>query len=249
LHSRSPAYHNPAFREARAHAVYVPFPVDDCEAFIALADLLDIRGWSVTIPHKKAIIPFLDVVHPETRAIGACNTVIRTVRGLEGFNTDFPGFLEPLLEISGGSLEDMPVCVLGAGGAARAVVYALVESGARVLILNRTVSRAAELASEFSRPGKQVEYGPLDASSADRVGAYRGVIVQTTQVGMHPHEDRDPLEFYRFQGDEIVYDIVYTPEYTRLLCRARDAGCRVISGMRMFETQAEHQKRLFLSVL
>ncbi len=251
LHSRSPAFHNAAFSRHGRDAVYVPFPTDDLTAFRELMSLLDIRGLSVTIPHKEKVAGWFEehsaagvVSSPELAAVGACNTVTRSSSGnIVGANTDVAGFLLPLL-YRVPSLRDRGVTVLGAGGVSRAVVYGLLSSGARVLVLNRNQDRANSLAAEYADLG-QITAGVLGPDSHASLEAHNDIIVQTTSVGMHPDVDADPLSFYEFSGTEVFYEIIYAPPKTKLLIRAEEAGCVVIEGEEMFFAQAELQAGLF----
>lgn len=252
-HSRSPEYHNRRFAADRLNARYLPVLVDDVAAFFELAERLPFRGVSVTIPHKQAVLPFLADVDAGTTAAGSCNTLVRrdvdTPMEWLGVNTDMPGFLAPLREAFGKVPPGMGVTVIGAGGAARAVVYALLQEGARVLVVNRSADRAAGLVSDLqpfvlergAAPSASLRAGPL-APDTD-VAGYRDVIVQTTSVGMHGVGD--PAPWLEFDGSELVYDIVYTPPDTPIIVRARSAGCRTVTGDLMFDAQADAQYRLF----
>lgn len=249
MHSKSPDYHNRVFRERSLNGFYVPFQIDDVADFVRIAELLDMGGASVTLPHKSAVIPHLSEVDETVEAAGACNTVVRSGEGWRGVNTDIPGFLKPLTRAI--SLSGAAVTVIGAGGAARGIVYALAREGARVLVLNRTVERARELQQALAEMHgfDAVEVGALGPEAADALRSYGDVIVQTTSVGMAPNEEADPIGWYSFSGREIVYDIIYTPETTRLLRRAQAAGCLAISGTEMFRGQAEEQSRIFCELL
>ncbi len=189
-----------------------------------------------------------------------------------GENTDASGFLAPLLAAVGGGkaaerrggeghpprspLAGLRALVIGAGGASRAVVAALVEAGCAVAILNRTLDRAQRLAAEFGCCAE-----PLSSAGVERAASAVGagaaghpaslpfdLIVQTTSAGMRPHEDEDPLPFYEFRGGEIVYELVYAPRETVLLARAAHAGCRTIGGFEMLLAQAYLQFKLFTGV-
>jgi 3-dehydroquinate dehydratase/shikimate dehydrogenase len=250
MHSKSPHYHNRVFREQALDAVYVPVHVDRLSEFFRIAQLLDIRGVSVTIPHKAEVIAHLDEVEEAVHATGACNTVMRRRDGTAwGTNTDIPGFLAPLLAEM--SLDGAAVTVVGAGGAARGIVYALAREGARVLVLNRTAKRAEALRRDLveSHGFGGITAAALGPDAESSIREHNDIIVQTTSVGMAPQELEDPIEWYRFDGQELVYDIIYTPEITRLLARAREAGCRIISGLQMFRAQAEEQSRLYCQML
>jgi len=261
MHSRSPAFHNPRFREANLDAVYLHFQVDDMAAFMELAKLLNILGVSITIPHKEAVIPYLGSSDELVHQIKACNTMVRRGSVWHGTNTDAPGFFHPLKELLQGERLDRAL-VLGAGGASRAVVQSLLARGFAVLLVNRSFERAKQMADDFVQhyPGMvSVAALPL----ADSTGAYNvdgallaklrlygQLIVQTTSIGMQGEgEGKDPLEFFQFNGSEIVYDIIYTPPLTPLLVRAQQAGCRILNGWPMFEEQALIQSRLFIDAV
>ena len=241
MHSLSPRIHNRGFVELDFDGVYVPFLVDDLEAFLDLARLLHVEGFSVTIPHKEAVLPFLATRDETVRNTGACNTVVRRTEGWCGVNTDVDGFLEPLRKRFDGSIPGgLPCTVVGAGGAARAVVYGLSRNRARVLVVNRSSQRARRLADEFG-----CRWAELDTAGMALMRQYSDLIVQTTSVGMEPDTSGDPIPDYVFSGTETVYDIVYKPRETCLLRRARAAGCTVLSGRQMFLSQAHAQFKLF----
>ncbi|MCF7914070.1 MAG: shikimate dehydrogenase [Spirochaetaceae bacterium] len=238
LHSKSPQLHNPWFAEGRMNAIYVPFQVDDVGLFMRLAEQLGIRGFSVTVPHKQKIIQQVDRVEEAVQSIGSCNTVIRTSEGWVGSNTDYQGFLAPLKRTDILSVGNH-VLVIGAGGVARTVVYALVQAGLVVTIVNRTDEKAAGLAAEFG-----VNWKPMQSQLS--AGKFE-LIVQTTSAGMEPNTEIDPLPGYKFKGSEIVYELIYAPEQTRFLSRAGDAGCRIIGGREMLHAQALLQFEQFSS--
>jgi 3-dehydroquinate dehydratase/shikimate dehydrogenase len=241
MHSFSPHIHNRGFTLLGIDAVYLPFQVDEITDFLTLADRLHIQGASVTIPLKETVIPYLAVKTEGVEATGACNTILKREGGWYGVNTDVAGFLTPLERVLKlRALKNRRATVVGAGGAARSIVYALCREGFATLVLNRTAERARRLAQTFGCEGL-----PLDREGIEAVQDYRDLIVQTTSVGMHPDITADPLPTYSFRGDEIVYDIVYNPPLTRFLSRALEAGCRVIPGREMLISQAEHQFRLF----
>jgi 3-dehydroquinate dehydratase/shikimate dehydrogenase len=282
-HSRSPEFHNARFIADRRNAVYLPFEVDDFSSFLPLADYLAVQGLSVTLPHKGSAAELARQSAADSGAAdavvatGACNTLIRGNAGADGggdgradgragarprrepppwrgVNTDIPGFLEPLDRRFGGA--PRRAAVIGAGGVARAVVYALLERGVEVVVVNRTASRAEALATAMrdhfhASTGRAVSVtaASLGEGATEIIRHHRELIVQTTNQGMIPNEERDPIEFYRFAGSETVYDLVYTPERTRLLRRAEAAGCAIISGKEMFVAQAEAQAALFAELL
>jgi len=193
---------------------------------------------------------------------GAATDVAATPGRWRGANTDAPGFLAPLLAAVGDRrgrvglgltplvraselpLSGMRALVVGAGGAARAVVAALLDAGCSVAIVNRTFERAKRLAGELGCRAEELSAEGLSRLAA-AAGAPFDVIIQTTSAGMHPNEGEDPIPFYEFRGIEIVYDLVYAPRETRLLARAAAAGCRTIGGFEMLLEQAYLQYRLF----
>jgi 3-dehydroquinate dehydratase/shikimate dehydrogenase len=241
MHSRSPRIHNKGFEETGLDAVYLPFHVPDLDDFWKVAAALGVRGLSVTAPHKQAVVPHLFERDAAVDATGACNTMVRAGEGWRGTNTDVIGFLGPLLRLFGGRLPaGLGATVIGAGGAARAVVHALRSNGARVLVLNRSLPHARDLAEKLS-----ASYAALNEEGFALAAGFRDLIVQTTNVGMHPDEDADPAPGFGFTGRETVFDVIYTPPRTRFLQRAADAGCTVLNGAEMLLEQARAQFLLF----
>ncbi len=243
LHSRSPMIHNRGFDAAGIDAVYVPFQVPDLDGFWPAADALHIRGLSVTVPHKTSVIGPLVDPDEEVKAIGACNTLVRSAGSgrWTGTNTDEEGFLEPLRAALGGRIPTgLRATVIGAGGASRSVVRGLRRCGAQVLVLNRTREKAAALARAF-----ESAFAGLDAEGLRAAEDHSDLIVQTTSAGMTPHEEEDPAPGLQFDGHELVYELVYAPRETTFLRRALRAGCRLVHGRQMLLAQAALQFRLF----
>jgi 3-dehydroquinate dehydratase/shikimate dehydrogenase len=174
--------------------------------------------------------------------IGACNTVVRRAEGgWYGTNTDVQGFLTPLRAQAPQLIrKKTKATVIGAGGGARSVVYALCSLGIRPLILNRTVEKARVLAEAF-----RCEWAGLDEEGLSRMQGHAQLIVQATGVGMEPDVEADPIPEYRFSGSEVVYDLVYQPLETVFLKRAKAAGCRVLSGLSMLYSQGAAQFKLY----
>jgi 3-dehydroquinate dehydratase / shikimate dehydrogenase len=241
MHTLSPVIHNRGFIDLDLDAVYLPFHVDSVMDFMHVTDILSIRGFSVTIPHKEEIIQYLSHHDESVTRIGACNTVVRRDPGWYGLNSDGRGFLEPLKKrLDKTPLDNLRGTVIGAGGAAKAVISTLAAEGVDLLILNRTVEKAEHCAARY-----HCAWGGLDADGFDRMESYSDIIVQTTNVGMEPDIHRDPVPGYQFKGHEIAYDIVYKPQMTHFLTRAHKAGCPVILGKEMLLHQAFVQFRLF----
>jgi 3-dehydroquinate dehydratase/shikimate dehydrogenase len=243
-HSRSPRIHNAALRVSDLDGVYLPFEVQNVDDFVRdfvrpKTKALDwrLRGLSVTIPHKLAIIPHLDFIDPTAKVIGAVNTVVVEGDELHGYNTDCAGAIKPLAALA--DLKGARVAVLGAGGSARAVAYGLQQQGAETTIYARDPQKAATLAAEF-----QARSAALDAF--DRRNE---IVVNCTPIGMHGHsEGQSPLPPQALEGIKLVYDLIYVPEETALLAAARSAGCRTLGGLAMLATQAVEQFRLWTGV-
>jgi 3-dehydroquinate dehydratase/shikimate dehydrogenase len=242
LHSGSPTYHNRRFREEGAPGAYIALPADEPRSAIALLDHLGFRGVSVTIPHKEGVLPFLERSEDAVRAMGATNTLLRTPSGgWEGRNTDVTGFLSPLRR-KYPHLRDCRALVLGAGGAARAVVYALLREECRLVVANRTKMRGAALLEELKAAPER--HRAVALNDPLLLQEPFDLIVQTTSVGMDGVSE--PLPSLPLGPGQLVYEIIYTPPETPLILRAREAGASTITGDRMFHAQAEAQFDEFL---
>ncbi len=234
-HSRSPALHNFWIEEHGIDGAYVPLPVRPerlAEALRALP-ILGFRGCNLTLPHKQAALSIVDRVEPLARRIGAMNTVIVMPDGsLEGRNTDVFGFRENLRERAPDWKPAAgPAVVLGAGGAARAVVAAL--SAARIeeiRIVNRTPARAEQLADDLAAPATRITAHPWEIRDAMLRDA--GILVNTTSLGMASEPELD-LDLSQLPPTAVVVDIVYVPVETALLATARQRGHSVVDGLGM----------------
>jgi len=242
-HSMSPAMHNAAFAERAINAVYLPMRVEPgYEAFARFVGgclerpWLDVRGLSVTIPHKLNALKFVgDNVEPLAAKIGAVNTLLFENGTVRGMNTDYAGALDALTEALGCERRDLRgarVAVLGAGGAGRAIVAGLRDCGCQVTIYNRTVRKAEALAAEFGCRAL-----PLD--DARRCDAE--IVINTTSLGMVPHVDQTPLPAEALRASMTVFDTVYNPVETLLLRQAAQVGCKRIDGLAMLVNQAVKQ--------
>lgn len=240
-HSLSPAMFRAAFWEYNMDDQYEQFEVapDQLRSFLHEVREKPIAGLSVTIPHKEAIMPLLDSVETHATAIGAVNTVVNKSGKLRGYNTDWVGARRAIEEVM--DVADKDVVVLGAGGAASAIVYACVNMGARVTILNRTLDRAQELAARFSSSGGDVRAGLL----SDILKYRAHLLVHTTSVGMGADAERSLVPPEYFKRGLVVFDIVYTPLENRLVREARRAECRIIPGYKMLLYQGERQFELW----
>lgn len=243
-HSFSPAMHNAAAAALDLNMAYVPLPVSPERLPDALRGLiaLGIRGVNVTVPHKEAVIPHLDAVFPAAHVIGAVNTIAIADGLLTGFNTDWSGFLADL-ESSRLALYGRDCLVLGAGGSARAVVYALLRRGSRVTVLSRREEQARHLAADlgaaFPAPSPPAT-GLLDEAAVTAAYLDAPLIVNTTPLGMSgANADHSPWpDGAPFPPGAFVYDLIYNPSRTRLMRQAEAAGCRVSNGLGMLVQQA-----------
>ena len=244
-HSLSPLIHNAAFAKANLNKVYLPFRVPAGEAgeLIEKASSLDLRGLSVTIPHKSDVIPKLTRMDPAVEEIGACNTIVFRDSATFGYNTDYMASALCIETAMGGGREGencplagKQVLLLGAGGAGKAVAYGLLKKGARVTITDRKPEKA-ELAAR-----------QLGCSFCDweaRKSYVAALIANCTSVGMFPEVDQTPIGPESIRNGMFVFDAVYNPEQTYLLRLARQKGATPISGLDMFIGQALLQFRLF----
>lgn len=241
-HSLSPRMHNVAFSELAIDYVYVPFNVcpDDLENALASVRALGIVGVNLTIPHKERAIELLDWVSPEVLQIGSVNTVHNVDDILKGYTTDGEGFMRALA-MEGKSAVGSRAVVLGAGGSARAVAHALVLHGAHVSVLNRTASRASDLAESINgvlAEGRDpVRAVPLDTPEAREAVGEADLLVNCTSVGMHPNTDEQPIPSDWLHDRLFVYDLIYNPLKTRLLEAAEAVGARGANGVGMLVYQ------------
>lgn len=249
-HSLSPVMHNAALAELGADYVYVAFPVavDVLETAIAGFDVIGVQGFSITIPHKQAILPLLATVTDEAQAVGAVNTVWRTERGWAGTNTDVAGFVAPLKALN--PWAGSTVVVLGNGGAARAVVAGCAQLGFKSV---QVVGRRAEALAAFQQgwvnsplqPPLTVhpwEALPTLLPTAD-------LIVNTTPLGMHTTAGQTPLaaaDLALAPSHALVYDLIYTPRPTRLLALADQRGLATLDGLEMLVQQGAAALEIWL---
>ncbi len=233
-HSISPEIHNAAFRSLGVNAVYVPFQVEgDVCNFLEAFRGLPVHGYSITIPHKEAAMGAMDEVEPICRDIGAVNTVVNRKGRLVGSNTDWSAAIQAIESALGGEgLAGRRVALVGAGGTARAIAFGLRAKGTNTCIYNRTAARAARLAADVG-----CRWATLDALPK----AEFDILVNSTSVGMHPNTEATPVPDGVLREGAVVFDAVYNPVWTRLLRDAKEAGCRIVTGLEMFVNQAVQQ--------
>jgi shikimate dehydrogenase len=238
-HSLSPAMQNAAFRALALDYRYTLLPTPPEQLAERIRDCIaqDFAGWNITVPHKQAMLPFLDAISEEVRAVGACNTVRVEDGRLAGFNTDIAGFLCGLAE-AGGIEPGSKALLLGAGGAARAVAFALSRAGHPVVILSRRPEQASRLVASLPCHNARITSGPLEQTTLDTYLEDATLLVNCTPAGMWPDTESSPLpEGTCLRHGLLVYDLVYRPRPTRLLQEAIAAGCRAQDGLAMLVHQ------------
>ena len=247
-HSLSPAIHNAAFQKLGLNFVYLAFRVEAIgEAIKGLRALGNFRGASVTIPHKVAAVPFLDSVEPTARHIGAINTIVAEGGTLTGHNTDAIGALRALRE-GGVELKGRQVVMLGSGGAARAIAFALgTETGIeRLTLLGIDSQERTALARDLqSKTGMTVQESLLDEGALRKILPDSHVLIHCTPMGMSPKTNETAVPAALLHTGLTVMDIVYNPRDTQLLKDAKARGCRTIPGLEMFLHQAAAQFELW----
>lgn len=242
-HSFSPDMHNAAIEALGIDFCYVAFHVLSPNVGDAMRGVrgFQIRGVNVTIPHKLSVMEHMDRISEEALAVGAVNTISNEDGELVGYNTDVYGVLTALERVAGVSTLPAHCVVLGAGGASRAVVYALGTQNEvdRVTILNRTVKRAEALAEDMAKiTGKQISVAPMEADTQVRVFADAELVVNTTSLGMHPYVDASPLlNVKAVHPDLVLYDTVFNPLETRLMREFQAAGAPAYGGLDMLVFQ------------
>ncbi len=246
-HSLSPAMHNAAARALRLDLLYVPLPVAPQQLPAAVQGLaaLGFLGANVTVPHKEAIIPYLSGLDSAAQAIGAVNTLVLAgeaggpeAPAFRGTNTDHAGFAADLQQ-QGIAVAGRPCLVLGAGGSARAVAYALARGGAEVTVYARRLPQAKALVAALAphAPAGALHvaaWGALPAAARQPAA----LVVNTTPLGMHPHVEGCPWPAdLPFPPGAAIYDLIYNPAETRLMRQARAAGRRAVNGRGMLLRQ------------
>ncbi len=242
-HTLSPAMHNAAFVTLGLNYVYLAFRVEDVAGcMVGMRALSSFRGLSVTIPHKMAVIPFLDEIDTEAQFVGCVNTITKVKERLVGSATDGSGTLRAFAE-AGVSLEGKRVLFLGSGGAVRAVAFAFAQYGKLkgLTILGRTFSKTQRLAEDIStRTGLNVVTGGL-SKDLEALVPDQDIIVQGTPIGMYPNADDTCLPAELLHPNQVVFDMVYRPLKTRLIREAESKGCKTILGLEMLVHQATLQ--------
>lgn len=256
-HTMSPAIHNNLAKATGENLVYVPFHVPEGHLKEAVegAHSLNLLGLNVTVPYKQAVIPFLEGTDDLAAQIGAVNTLVRTEKGYKGYNTDMPGLYRAMLS-DGVSIEGEEVLILGAGGVARAVAVLLLQKkAAKVILLNRTVERAAKIADEVNAIAEQIRAEDDSAKVVEETNAAEGrtfaralslqeydklptdrkyLAVQATSVGMFPDTEEAVIEDAAFyERIHTGYDLIFNPAKTKFMKLVEAHGGRAFCGYKM----------------
>ncbi len=241
--SLSPLIHNQIILKHSLNFCYLPFQVAETNLGKAIQGIkaLNIRGVNITFPYKEKVIKFLDEVEESARRIGAVNTIVNNKGILTGYNTDVIGFKKSLQEDGKFFTKKKKAVIFGAGGAARAVVYALLEEGIEeICIFNRTLEKAKKIKQDFSSffPESSIYVFLLKEENLKNKIERAHLIVNTTSLGMPPQIDKTPLPDEKlFHPDLLVYDLIYHPAKTLFLRQAERAGAKIINGLPMLVYQ------------
>jgi shikimate dehydrogenase len=238
-HTMSPLMHNIALNDLNLDYVYVAFDVTPKNLRHALNGIraLNIRGMNVTIPHKETILSYLDSIDPIAQKIGAVNTIKLEDGRIYGKNTDAEGFIRAI-EDANIDISEMDVLLLGSGGAAKAVSYALIQKISKLTILNRTKPKATELANKLKKESEIPIFAKkLEETTINDEIQNVDLVVNATPVGMYPSQQESILSSNMLHQDLIVFDLIYNPLETKLIKDARKVGCKTINGLDMLISQ------------
>jgi shikimate dehydrogenase len=251
-HSISPPMHNRVFEKLGMDYCYMPVEVtpENLEKVFSGLVCMNVAGFNVTIPHKIQVMEYLDELDPLAETIGAVNTICIKDGRTKGYNTDGEGFIRSLTEETGMSPEGKRFFLLGSGGAARAIAMTLASHGAeKIFLCNRTISKAAGLAGEINKNIRQcAEVVEQTLENQQKAIKECDVLINGTNLGMHPQEDILPIDESLLSPDLIVADIVYNPLMTRLLRSARNKGCPIVPGLGMLIYQGAAAFKLFTGI-
>jgi len=251
-HSLSPVMHNAVLNYLEQDYVYVPLPVKQGDLDRALAGFsaINLFGFNATIPHKQAIIPYLDRATPEAQQVGAVNTVWRTENGWEGTNTDVDGFIAPLTPLNRNWSEMIPV-ILGNGGAARAVIAGCAKLGCpEIAVVGRNLDKLAQFKQSWEGTGISAQISPYTWEKLPELLLQTQLLVNTTPIGMSPQADQSPVDkamLKQLPQGAIAYDLIYTPRPTRFLQLAQETGGAIaFDGLEMLIQQGAKALEIWL---
>lgn len=240
IQSKSPIMHEAALQTLGIPGAYVPLHIlpENLEDAVQAIRTLGFRGVNVTIPHKVAVMAYVDLLDESAVAVGAVNTIVNNNGILTGYNTDGIGYVRSLKAEAISDLSGTKIMVIGAGGAARGIVAALLqEKPSSILIANRSVDKAQDLAAECQSKGNVIGISMNEvAEMLDGVD----VLINTTSVGMYPHMDETPIDPELLRAGMVVSDLIYNPLRTRLLLEGLERGCTIHGGLGMFVYQGAY---------
>ena len=264
-HTVSPVLHNSLFMAMNINGIYVPVKAADGSLKVVVNGLkaAGFAGFNITIPYKEAILEYTDEFSEEVKLLGVANTVKIADGKLYAYNTDADGFARAFEEQTGSDFQRKSVCILGAGGTAKALAVKIaLKAAERVSIINRTEVKAAELASYVNHviadkdcTGKESTGKVAFAEVLGSIEALRAlnecdIIVNTTSVGMYPDIDSSPIEQgFLFHSKQIIYDVIYNPTQTKLLAAAKANGCKTVNGAGMLFYQGLKAFEIFLDTV
>ncbi len=250
-HSLSPAMHNAAIANLGLDYIYLPFPIAPTNLKTALDGFaaIGVVGFSVTIPHKQAILPLLSEISPIAQAVGAVNTVVRKDNQWLGTNTDVDGFISPLRNYDQNWSQQVAV-VLGNGGAARAVVAGLTQLGiSQIHVLGRNLEKLQAFQQSWQNSPLSVNLQVHEWKSLPKLISQANLLVNTTPVGMYPRIGESPVsieDMANLQQGAIAYDLIYTPKPTQFLQQAQQVGAVAIDGLEMLVQQGAIALKMWL---
>jgi len=251
-HSLSPLMHNAALAKLGLDYVYLPFPIapENLETAIAGFASIGVVGFSITIPHKQAILPLLSEISPVAQAIGAVNTVTRQGDKWVGTNTDVEGFIAPLQTTYHQDWSQQKAVILGNGGAARAVVAGCIQLGlAEIHVVGRNLQKLQAFRQSWQNSPFADKFQVHEWPELPNLLHQANLLVNTTPIGMYPHVEESPLssqEIGYLPGDAIVYDLIYIPKPTKFLHLAEKQGAIIIDGLEMLVQQGAAALKIWL---
>ncbi len=238
-HSLSPVMQNAAFKSAGLNAIYLAFEVDKIIHGISAMRALDIRGASVTIPFKTDAMDHLDEIDPLAQDIGSVNTLHNVNGKITGYNTDGYGALNALKD-NETAIKGSNVLIIGNGGSARAIAFTLLREGANIIIAGRNNERILMLVNDLKNKGDDIEHTLIKDLSSDFMEQIN-IIINTTPIGMTPNIDISPIDESLVLSKHVVFDIVYSPDMTKLLKAGKKKSCKIIRGIEMLVNQGAKQ--------
>ena len=251
-HSLSPLMHNAALAKLGLDYVYLPFPIapENLERAIAGFASMGVVGFSITIPHKQAILPLLSEISPIAQAIGAVNTVTRQGNKWIGTNTDVEGFIAPLQTTYHQDWSQKKAVILGNGGAARAVVAGCIQLGlAEIHVVGRNLQKLQAFSQSWQNSLYADKFQVHEWPELPNLIPQANLLVNTTPIGMYPHVEESPLssqEISYLPSDAIVYDLIYIPKPTKFLHLAEKQGAIIIDGLEMLVQQGAAALKIWL---